>query len=279
MKPSLEQIDLKKEQRSFLFFKREDVLFQPYWHYHPELELTLITQGRGTRFVGDSIRPYSAIDLILVSENLPHHWVSMADPEIPHQEAYIFQFKKDLFLDFPECTPIQQLFQKARQGLHFQNPSSAIVEQIKVFGELSPIAQLGSLLDIFQRLIQHNNQNTLATAGFLQRFHTAGAQNKIADTTNYILEHLDQKLTVDHMAKYTHMVPQSFCRWFKKHAGHSFTSFLNQSRVQQACQLLINTDDNIQAIAFDCGFESISHFNRTFKKIKGVSPSNYRKLH
>lgn len=278
MKPELELIDIESSKKSFRFFKREDTAFLPYWHYHPELELTLISKGKGTRFIGDSIQPFSDFDLVLVGENLPHHWVSIEDNNTSFQEAYVFQFHKDLLSNFPECNVLEALFKKAEKGIYFSNPSLDLIGKIMAFESITPISQLSSLIDMLHELLNDENQTQLVSDQYLNRFYSMSSQSKISKTTNYILEHLDKKLTVNHMAEYTHMVPQSFCRWFKKHSGHSFVSFLNKTRIERACHLLRGTDLAIQAIAFSCGFESLSHFNRTFKQQKQTSPSKYRKL-
>jgi AraC-like DNA-binding protein len=73
------------------------------------------------------------------------------------------------------------------------------------------------------------------------------------------------------------MAPQSFCRWFKQHSGHSFISFLNRARIEKACQLLTITDGTVKEVAYDTGFETISHFNRVFKNLKGVSPKVFKR--
>lgn len=96
------------------------------------------------------------------------------------------------------------------------------------------------------------------------------------ETISYILENLDKKLTVNMLAERTHMVPQSFCRWFKAAVGNSFITFLNAARIERACQLLTTTETPIKHIAYRCGFESLSHFNRTFKHLKGESPRDLR---
>jgi len=278
LKPALERIAIERSQRSFHFFKRTTPAFTPFWHYHPELELTLITKGKGTRFVGDAIQPFADFDLILVGENLPHHWVSLEETPEDLQEAYVFQFDKELFTRFPECSAFATFFEQAKNGFHFYQPSAALVDMIISVEKAPPIRQLGLLMEILSELLQEENRQQLASDQYLHRFYSVNSQSKIAKTTNYILEHIDQKLTVNHMAEFTHMVPQSFCRWFKKHAGHSFVSFLNKTRIERACHLLQSTAQPIQTIAFSCGFDSLSHFNRTFKKVKGMSPSGFRNL-
>lgn len=276
MKPKLEHINLSESRKSFHFFRQSNTSFEPFWHYHPELELTLISKGKGTRFIGDSISCFSELDLVLVGSNLPHHWVSIIENNIKNHEAYVFQFKKNIFEGLPECEPLLHLFSKAHRGLHFQNPPIELIAKIIAFENYASITQISVLIDILQELLNHEHIQILASQSYLNRFQSEASQNKISKTTNYILDHLDERLTVDQMAEFTHMVPQSFCRWFKKHSGHSFVSFLNQTRIERVCHLLVSSSLRIQDIAFSCGFESISHFNRTFQKIKGCSPRTFR---
>ncbi len=275
MKPELEYISLKNSEQSYRFFKQSETVFVPYWHYHPEIELTLITKGKGTRFVGDSISSFSELDLVLIGENLPHHWVSTS-PE-RNQEAYVFQFNKSLFSDFVEFKPFNKLIETAKFGVHYHSPNSQLIHKITEFENLNSLIKLSTLIEIIHLLLTDTNTNLLATKNYLSHSPISRQQSKISKTTNYILEHLDEKLTVNRMAEFTHMVPQSFCRWFKKHSGHSFVSFLNQTRIERVCQLLATSDNSIQNIAFSCGFESLSHFNRTFKSIKECSPRTFRK--
>lgn len=276
LKPALEQLALTASGRSFRFFHVETHAFMPYWHYHPEIELTLITKGKGTRFIGDSIMPFTDLDLVLIGENLPHHWVSGPASEGSSNEAYVFQFDHTVFGHFPECSVFEELFVKARKGVHFTSPNGQVIELIKSFETKSKIAQLASLLELLQLLMEDKAQSLVASGEYFNTYSNYGAQLKIAKTTNYILAHLDQKLTVGQMSEFAHMVPQSFCRWFKSHSGHSFVSFLNQTRIQRASHLLLSTNMPIQEIAFSCGFESLSHFNRTFKKVKMQNPSAFK---
>jgi len=275
MKPILEQINLKESQQSFKFFKRVTKAFMPYWHFHPELELTLIYRGQGTRFIGDSILPFSDLDLVLVGKNLPHHWVSQANDN--DQIAYVLQFSDELFTTFRECDRLKFIFEKAKRGVLFKNPNSQLISCIKEFEELNELERISALIKLLGTLEAHQDYSLLTSERYKVRIEKASGQLKFSRINNYILEHLDKRLTVNQVSEVAHMVPQSFCRWFKKHSGHSFISFVKITRIENACQLMLSKDLSIQAIAFSAGFESISHFNRTFKKIKGLSPSEYKK--
>lgn len=275
MKPALEQINLEESQQSFKFFEMVTKAFTPYWHYHPELELTLIYRGHGTRFIGDSILPFSDLDLVLVGKNLPHHWVSQGIEN--DQIAYVFQFSDELFKMFRECDRLQVLFERAKRGVLFKNPNYQLIKDIQTFGDLNELERISTLIKLLGNLEVHQEYSLLASEHYKVRIEKTSGQFKFSRINNYILENLDKRLTVNKVAQIAHMVPQSFCRWFKKHSGYSFISFVNISRIENACQLLLTKDLSIQTIAFSSGFESISHFNRTFRKIKGLSPSDYLK--
>jgi len=276
MKPVIKKIGLQKSKSSFNFFKLEVNHFKPFWHYHPELELTFITKGRGTRFVGNSILPFEENDLVLLGSNLPHNYTSIHQSTENGQEAIVIQFSANIFSAYNECELLHVLYKEAERGIHFINPDKKTLQLLYGFETMFKTEQLAVLLQLLHRLHIDANRKYLSSASFHHQIANANTQKKVKSITCYILGNLDKKLTVREMAERTNMVEQSFCRWFKKAVGHSFVTFLNSSRIEQACMYLSTTDKNIQAIAFDCGFESVSHFNRTFKKLKGKSPREFR---
>ena len=274
MKPELEKIEFEKSQQSFKYFKRTDEVFKSYWHYHPEYELTLIRNGEGTRFVGDSIANFSNYDLVLLGKNLPHNWVCVSCSGA--QEAFVIQFNKDRFERFGELKPFMDLLSRSQKGLHFFNPNEAIIEQIISMEGLNPMGRLRAMIDLIDLLCSEQNVVELASEQYLKRSVPTTSHNKIGQTTDYIIKHIHEPLSVQRLADYTHMVPQSFCRWFKKNTGHSFVSFVQHTRIEIVCSALVSGNTPIQEIAFSTGFESISHFNRVFRKLKGMSPRAYR---
>jgi AraC-like DNA-binding protein len=86
----------------------------------------------------------------------------------------------------------------------------------------------------------------------------------------------DKPITLEDVAKQAHMTPQAFCRYFKKHTLHTFVSFLNEVRINEACKKLTDGNyDSIATVAYNCGFNSITNFNRVFKSVTKKSPSEY----
>lgn len=277
MKLVYEDITLKESRQSFQYFTVDEEELLPFWHYHPELELTLIYEGSGTRFVGDSILPYQPFDLVLVGENLPHHWVSVNSLENNPQKAMVIQFPKDLFDNFPELSGLVNLFKLAEKGIQFNRPSQEVLELLMNFDQFSTFEQFNAILKILYELMNHSDRTILSTSSYKNQLGITKSQEKIVKTTTYILENLERRITVDNMAEMTHLVPQSFCRWFKNATGNTFVNYLNKARIERACQLLLNSNRAISDICYSVGFESLSHFNRTFLKLKEMSPREFRK--
>jgi AraC-like DNA-binding protein len=99
---------------------------------------------------------------------------------------------------------------------------------------------------------------------------------RIGAIYNYIMQQFDKPITLEDVARQAHMTPQAFCRYFKKHTLHTFVSFLNKVRINEACKRLTDGQyDSIATVAYNCGFNSITNFNRVFKTVTGKSPSEY----
>jgi AraC-like DNA-binding protein len=85
-----------------------------------------------------------------------------------------------------------------------------------------------------------------------------------------------EAITLDDVAKAAFMTSESFCRYFKKHTGNTFVTFLNEIRINEACKILTaNKFENISSAAYKCGFKSITNFNRVFRSVTGSSPREY----
>ena len=92
----------------------------------------------------------------------------------------------------------------------------------------------------------------------------------------YIAANAREDLTLTMVAKSAHMSTFYFCKQFKKATGVSFTSYLSRVRVEKAKQMLLDPHVRVSEVAFECGFQSITHFNRIFRKLAGESPTEYR---
>lgn len=98
----------------------------------------------------------------------------------------------------------------------------------------------------------------------------------IAKAKRFIGEHQAETLSLDQMAKTLNVSTFYFCKMFKKATGLTFTDYLARTRIERAKNLLLNPNVRVSEVAYDCGFISLTHFNRIFKRVVGKSPTNYR---
>ena len=86
-----------------------------------------------------------------------------------------------------------------------------------------------------------------------------------------------RKIQLEDVSALINLSPKSFCRYFKSRTNKVFFTFLNEVRIGHACKLLIERDLNITQVCFESGFNHLSNFNRQFKKIKKITPSEFQK--
>lgn len=256
----------------------------PY-HFHPELELTYITGGTGTRYIGDSIEPFAEGDLVLVGSNLPHLWKNDAiyyekNPYLKAR-AIVIQFREDLFgegiWDLPEMKKIRAMLLKARQGIKIRHENKKeITELMRAMVDQSGANQLINLLSLLNLIAESRDIVTLTSKAFSINLREMGAE-RVNAVFAHVFEHFSETITLDEIAEVANMSPTAFCRYFKSHTNKTFSVFVIETRVQHACKLILKEDLNLSDIAFKSGFNSLSYFTKQFKKIMGMTPLEYKK--
>jgi AraC-like DNA-binding protein/ligand-binding sensor protein len=99
----------------------------------------------------------------------------------------------------------------------------------------------------------------------------------ITRAKHFIGEHQAESLSLDQMAGVLNVSTFYFCKLFKKATGLTFTDYLARTRIERAKNLLLNPNVRVSEVAYDCGFISLTHFNRIFKRVVGKSPTEYRR--
>ncbi len=249
-----------------------------YWHYHPEYELVYVEASNGIRHVGQHISSYMGSDLVLIGSNIPHlnfdYGLKTAYRQIVVQLKE--NFLGDAFTNTPEFDGIQKLFAKSSLGLSFSGETKKnVVVKLKAMQLLDHFEQLLCLLQIFQLLAkskevtQLNDQDTSIKL-FLNDKIRMGSIYK------YIHANYNETPDVNEVAASVHLGTPAFCRYFKKQTNMTFTDFVNQYRITQAKTLLLQ-NISVSEACYEVGFESLSYFNKLFKKIAGENPSVFRK--
>lgn len=258
--------------------------FLKIWHYHEELELVLILKSSGVRFVGDHIGQFDSGELILIGENLPHMWMNdkkyFEDDSGLQAEAWAIHFKKSFlgsnFFNIPEMHNIASLLEAANRGIKFNDVDSKTIDNIKNLNKLESTERLLQLLNILHQLSKIDNYNLLSSSGFVNHFQKTD-NRRLDKMYEFIFQNFNTPIKSSDVAKHMFMNNAAFSRFFKKIHRKSFTRYINEIRIGYACKLLLEGSDNINSVGYQSGFNNVSNFNRQFKLIKEVSPTQYLK--
>lgn len=249
-----------------------------FWHFHPELELTFIDKASGTRRVGEHIAPYQGSDLVLIGSNIPH--LNFDYGVKSDYEKVVLHFKTGFLqpsLDItPELRSIQLLLQRAEHGIAF--PSflhETIGQKMKKLSGLGPFHLFQEVIEIFHLLGECGDYLLLHPQPYKNALDQKD-QSRLNKVYHFIDQHYHRKIDLAEVAAISNLGREAFCRYFKKMTRLPFITFLNQHRVNQAKRGLIN-GQNVSEACFGCGFESLSYFNRVFRKYTGENPLNFRK--
>jgi AraC-like DNA-binding protein len=258
--------------------------FYPYLHRHEEIQLTLILKGEGTLLVGSIMHPFSENQVYLIGANTPHVFKSDASYFLPESTKKVqaltifFNTKGKLtsFFDLPELKPVYSFFSNHHSG--FRIPQESFTE---ISGKMlsiqysSGLDQLMQFFQLLRALSSLENISPLAPDLQIQNFSDYEGL-RISNIYNYIMQNYNRDVTLEEVAAAAFMTPQAFCRYFKKHTRVTFVTFLNEIRINEACKKLIEGSfDSVSSVAYDCGFNSITNFNRVFKTTTGKSPRQY----
>ena len=251
-----------------------------YWHFHPEFELVYIEGANGTRHVGEHLSNYKESDLVLIGSNIPHlnfdYGVSTSYlREVLHIKP---NFKKEIIGQLPELQSIDRLMELSRYGIAFSGETKkAVGRRMKRLHQLTSFEFFMEIIYILKELAHSTEFKLLHTKPIVNKY-SKKEQGRIRDIYVLIDERYQDKITLDEVADLCNLTKPAFCRYFKKATGSTFTAFLNQYRISQAKRLLL-LGKNVSEACYECGFESLSYFNRTFKRITMENPSRFKKRH
>ncbi|MES2651111.1 MAG: AraC family transcriptional regulator [Bacteroidota bacterium] len=264
----------------FTIFERKKQDFDFPLHYHEEMELNFISNASGARrVVGDHIEEIGDIELVLVGSNLPHVWEThkLCGKEI-HEVT--IQFHKDLFdekfLRRNQLRVIRELFEKSKCGILFssetaQNIGPRLIKLNKKHGFDSVL----ELMSILHDLSTSRNMRTLSDSTFSNAEFSYNSR-RVEKVMEYINANFDKQVSLAEVARIASMTEVSFSRFFKSRTGISFIDSLIEIRLGHASRKLIDTTESVAEVAYNCGFNNISNFNRIFKKKKGCTPKEFR---
>ncbi len=248
-----------------------------FWHYHPEIELVYVKADAGIRHVGRHISTYTKSDLVLIGGNVPHLNFDYRLRSDYHQT--VIQLRTD-FLGTamavaPELGDVARLFQEAQYGISFFGKTKEeVAEILLVLDGLPPLRQLLRLVDIFEILALSTEGEYLNQDLDGQRFILKD-KVRMGAVYEYIDSNYDKDPDVNAVARKVNLTTAAFCRYFKRQTNMTFTTFVNQYRVERAKNLLMQ-GRNVSETCYEVGLDSLSYFTKIFKELVGENPSEFR---
>ncbi|TDQ08770.1 AraC family transcriptional regulator [Pedobacter metabolipauper] len=277
---------LAPDDKSVISERIERPHFYPYLHRHDEWQLTWVEQGEGTLIAGNNMHAFCAGDLFLIGANLPHLFKS--NPEYFEEDARktiqacSIYFNPSGILDglfnLPELKAAGAFLKNNKHG--FKIPEQyriAVADKMLQVHDASGMNVLFNFLGLLE-VLQNIEQGLEALCQDVYASALSEREGmRLSNIINFIMRNYNNQIDLEDVANAAYMTPHAFCRYFKKHTGHTFISFLNEVRVNDACKSLVSDHktDCISGVAYRAGFNSITNFNRVFKSIIGQSPSAY----
>ncbi|MCU0375284.1 MAG: AraC family transcriptional regulator [Chitinophagaceae bacterium] len=277
---TLREITPLTQSDCFTMFSRKKTKFDFPLHYHEEIELNLIQNGGGAkRMVGDHIEVIGNLELVLVGSNLQHAWFTHNC--ISHEITEVtIQFHKDLFdekfLRRNQLSYIRTLLEKSQRGILFSKETTAqMAERITMLSQRHGFDSVLELMSILHDLSISRNYKLLSDATF-NAADVSFNSRRVEKVFFYMNENFQKPISLSDVAKLAGMTEVSFSRFFKARTGINFVDSLTEIRLGHASRMLIDTTHSIAEIAYNCGFNNISNFNRIFKRKKNTTPKDFR---
>lgn len=267
------------ESDFFTLFSRKKKEFDFPLHFHEEYELNLILNAKGAkRIVGDHIGTIDEMELVFVGSDLHHGWFTHeCKSEMIHEVT--IQFNDEVlngkFLNKNQSSYLKKLFDDAKKGVLFPVEFvSSIKDKILVLKDTQGFSSVLYFMQILHEL-SLSKYSTLCNEGFQESAPTANSR-RIKQVFDYMNKNFSNDISLKELSTLVNMHEASLSRFIKKRTGKNFIDCLNEIRIGQASRLIIDTTQSISEIAYSCGFNNISYFNRVFKKKKGCTPKEFR---
>ena len=284
MKPHFHRVP-SQPQSSYSIRHDVQPSFPTVWHYHPEMELHYTIRGEGVRFIGDNISNFSAGEILLLGENLPHTWrcreAYFCKDQGLEVEAIVLHFRPDCLgsdlLGLPEAYLIPKLFEKARKGLIIQGEvKHQLAQMMRLALRATNLDRLITLLSMLKMLAEAQEVETIASVPFFYPSNQPEIK-RLDEVYAYTFTHYRKAINLSEVAAIANLSVTSFCRYFKQMTHKTYYDFLLEVRISHVCRALVEDKMATEVICYEHGFNNVSNFYRHFKKVTGITPLAYKK--
>ncbi len=251
-----------------------------FLHLHPEYEIVLNITGNGTRVAGDSVEIFDRYDLVMFGPDLKHFWnFHRQDENDKGRHAIMVHFRRDSFgdnlLSQFELAELRRLLDGSARGIAFPpETGEAAEEPMRRLLSETGMKKMVSLFRLLDILCSAPRSKTLS--GESPEGKSTITDTRLTEVCSFVSDNFYRAIPVKEVAAVVKMSSHSFSRFFSRSTGSGFVDYVNQVRTNKACYLLRETDHQINEIVFECGFATVSNFNKQFRKHAGMSARDYR---
>jgi AraC-like DNA-binding protein/quercetin dioxygenase-like cupin family protein len=284
MKQALEKSRIPSH-KAFVVKELIEPFFDNHWHFHQEYQLFLVLEGKGTRFIGDQMKPFREFDLVFTGPNLPHLWRN--DPAYFEKDSaltthgIVVYFSEDFFgnalKEKEEFENIRLLLQKSLRGLEIVGQTNLqLRSMMKELVHSQGLESVLLLLQILKLMGESEECESITKVGYINN-NKESERDRMRKVYEFVTENFQRKIQLSEMASLANMTESAFSRYFKSRMNKPFSEFLADVRISHACKLLHELDANISEICYESGFNTLSNFNKQFKERMGITPMAYKK--
>lgn len=286
MKSALQKSPIPSS-KIFVVKELKEPLFDPKWHFHPEYQIFMVLEGYGTRFIGDNVKPFKKGDISFLGPNVPHLWRSDSDATKMDEKQWpvgiVVYFHENFISENlfhkVELIKISQLLKNSLRGIEVTGKTAKkVAEMLQDLKNLDGFDGVLELLKILNCLSKSKDLKLIASTGYTNSLKEADTE-RMNKVYTYVMKNFRNKINSAELANLTNMTTTSFSRYFKIHANKTFSDFIIEIRIGNACKLLIEKKMNIAQACYDSGFQSLSNFNKQFKSITKRTPLEYKKAY
>lgn len=267
------------EKQSFLYdYVRLSPKEQIGLHRQSSWELTLIVIGSGIKLIGDTTEPFQSGEVVMIPPEIPHCWYfngnnTDTDGKIVNITlSFTNEFLNHCSLNFPELYRYIEDLKNIQEALKYNDPQSITIASIlKSMYKQNEVERLSSMIRLLAILPLADKTRIVGKYKKKDR-----RQERLDMIRIFVICNVYRNISLDDVVRHVGMNKSAFCTFFKQTIGKTFITYLNEYRIELACQLLKQDNISISEICYHVGFTDIPYFNRVFKKYKGCSPSQYR---
>lgn len=273
------------EGKAFVIRELIAPCFDVNWHFHSEYQLFTVLKGRGTRFIGDHMQAFKEGDMVFTGPNLPHLWRSdnsyFDSKNGLETHGIVIYFPNDFLgnsvFEMDEFAEIAQVLQKSDRGIEINGKTNQTIrlmmqELVNMKGGQSII----QLLQILNKMVDSADCLPITQAGYIN-LNKESETDRMGQVYEFVMKNFKEKITLEEVSEIANLSVSAFSRYFKTRVNKSFSDFLSEVRISHACKLLHEEEMNISEISFECGFFTLSNFNKQFKERTGKTPLAYKK--